>query len=148
VDRTFRILAETHLRPQNKTNRLLFGSLLFSRLIPEGNAICCAIVPSSWSDCGSTVENYIITPRTPEARVAIWYRLNFDAATHDYLRAHARRQGRGRVHADDLLRLHTPPLTEDEHDACNKLLQQLEAKAELDRRLIRRLNEFKRDPSE
>jgi hypothetical protein len=147
VDRTFRILAETHLRPQNKINRLLSGSLLFSRMIPEGNAICCAVITEHWSGAGCTSESYVISPRTPEARNDIWYRLNFDAATHDYLRAHARGQGRGRVHADDLLNLPTPPLTEDQHEVCNKLLQQLEGKAELDRRLIRRLNQLKRDPS-
>jgi hypothetical protein len=52
------------------------------------------------------------------------------------------------VHADDLLRLPTPPLTEDQHDACHDLLQHLGVKARIDRRLIRRLDKLKPDPSE
>jgi hypothetical protein len=52
------------------------------------------------------------------------------------------------VHADDLLRLPTPPLTEDQHDACHELLQQLEKKAKIDRFLVRGLNKLKPDPSE
>jgi hypothetical protein len=148
VDRTFRILAETHLRPASKTNTLLSGSVLFSRLISEGNAICCAVITDQWDGTGCTNENYIITPRTPEARIAIWYHINFNPEAHDYLLAHARGQGRGRVHADDLLKLPTPPLTEDQHEACHELLQHLEVKARIDRRLIRRLNDLKPDPSE
>jgi hypothetical protein len=148
IDRTFRILTETHLRPRSKTKRLLSGSLLFSRLISEGNGICCAVITDPWDGTGCTNENHIITPRTRAARSAIWYHINFNPEAHDYLRAHARGQGRGRVHADDLLKLPTPPLTEDQHAACTKLLQQLEAKARIDRFVIRRLNELKPDPSE
>jgi hypothetical protein len=148
VDRTFRILVETHLRPKNKTNRLLSGSLLFSRLISEGNAICCAVITDHWDGAGSTSESFVLTPRTPEARIAIWYHINFNPEAHDYLLAHARGQERGRVHMDDLLKLPTPPLTEDQHDACNELLQKLEAKAKIDRLLIGRLNELKPGPSE
>jgi type I restriction enzyme M protein len=148
VDRTFRILAETHLQPRNKTNRLLAGSLLFSRLIAEGNGICCGVITGHWDGSGCTGENYVITPRTPEARIAIWYHINFNPQAHDFLRDHARGQGRGRVKPSDLLKLPVPPLTEDQHEACNKLLQQLKAKAKIDRFLIRRLNELKPDPSE
>jgi hypothetical protein len=148
VDRTFRILAETHLRPKHKINTLLSGSLLMSRLISEANAICCAVITDHWDGAGCTNENYIITPRTPEARIAIWFRINFSVEASDYLRAHARGQGRGRVHADDLLKLPTAPLTVDQHDACNKLLQQLEVKARIDRFFIRRLNKLKPESSE
>jgi hypothetical protein len=147
VDRTFRILAETHRGPESKTNRLLSGSLLFSRMISESNAICCAVITEHWDGAGCTNENYIITPRTPQARIAIWYHINFSPEARDYLLAHARGQGRGRVRADDLLRLPTPPLTEGQHEACKELLRHLESKAKIDRRLICRLNELKRDPS-
>jgi hypothetical protein len=147
VDRRFRILAETCLRPKSKTNRLLSGSLLFSRMISEGNAICCAVITEHWDGAGCTNENYIITPRTPEARIAIWYHINFNPEAHDYLLAHARGQGRGRVRADDLLNLPTPPLTEDQHEVCKKLLRYLNSKARIDRFLIRQLNALKPDPS-
>jgi hypothetical protein len=148
VDREFRTLAETHLQPKSKTNTLLSGSVLFNRLIAEDSAICCAMITEEWAGAGATCENFILTPRTPEARITIWYTLNFSRQAHDYLRAHARGQGRGRVHADDLLKLPTPPLTADQHEACNKLLEQLEKKAKIDRLLLGLLNKLKPDPGE
>jgi hypothetical protein len=147
VDRTFRILTETHLKPKNKANTLLSGSLLFSRLISEDNAICCAVITAPWDGTGCTDESFVLTPRTREARITIWFHINFNREAHDYLLAHARGQGRERVHAEDLLNLPTPPLTEGQHEVCKELLRHLESKAKIDRHLIGRLDKLKSDPS-
>ena len=108
VNRKLKAVEETHLRPQKKTNQLVSGSLLFSRLLSDNQDPVCGLVHGKWIGAGVTSENYLMVPNSEEALVRVWHAINFNQSTKDYLKDLARGQGRGRIKEDDLLNAPIP----------------------------------------
>ena len=141
VDRKYRMVIETHLNPSKKVNSLVYGSLLFSRLLSETQAPACGIVDDRFKGAGITSENYVIVPKDEDALAKIWHAINFDQSTGEYLRSVSRGQGRGRVKEEDMLNMPVPKVRSI--DKILGVIEQIETKLTVDNKLLEKLNSLK-----
>lgn len=112
VDRGYRSISTSHLKPKKKAWTLKSGCILFSRLASEDP--CCAIIQPSWDGAGCTNENYIIElnhEASNNCLYEIWHAINCCPISRDFLRCQARGQGRGRIKENDLMNLPIKPLS-------------------------------------
>lgn len=135
VDRTYRVLVETHLNPMKKVNTLRTGCVFMSRLVSDDHPPCCALVTGPFDGAGCTGENHIIRPKNEKDLIRLWYLINFDVETQTYLRMNARGQGRGRVLASDMLKMPVKSLSADTTRKAARVLKDLLAKASSDMKL-------------
>lgn len=142
VDRRYHILIETHLNPQRKTLALQRGCIFMSKLVSDDYRPRCALVTAPFVGAGCTNENYIIKPHCDRDLVRLWYLINFNADTHEYLRSNARGQGRGRILMADLLQLPILPVPAAFIKIAARLLRRLIEKTSSDHCLLGELAEL------
>lgn len=142
VDRQYRYIRETHLNPKAsaKTRTLREGALLISRLLSEKQTPACGFVHKKFDGAGCTNENYIINPNNENDLLTIWYRINFDKSTHEFLWDHCRGQGRGRIQEADFLNIPMADLNSEELAKASELIEILKKKAKLDDLIERRIS--------
>jgi len=134
VDRKYRYVKETHLKPKakSKTRALKANCLLMSRLLSGKQTPACGVIPEKYHDAGCTNENYIIKADDTHWLVTIWYLINFDNYCHEYLWSHCRGQGRARIMVDDLLAMPIRELTTEEMSRAKDLIDSLNNKMWID----------------
>lgn len=134
VDRKYRYVKESHLKPKatSKKRGLKSGCLLMSRLLSNEQNPACAMIPAKYEGAGCTTENHIIKADSPDWTVAIWYLINFDNPTHEYLWSHSRGQGRGRISDVDLMNMPVRELTPIEMQKAKDLMDSLDKKIWVD----------------
>ena len=144
VDRSFRTVEETHLKPKpkSKVRSLKKGCLLVSRLLQQGQTPACGLIPDRFDGAGCTNENYVIEAGSVEDCYTIWFLVNFDTECHEYLQAHCRGQGRGRIMENDLLAMPVRQLTGEEMELTTMSLKNLHIKGEVDRRALASLGKL------
>jgi hypothetical protein len=132
IDRTYRIITNTHLRPKKKALTLYNGCILMSRLVSEEHPPCCGVVDDIYAGAGCTNENYIIRPNDKNDLIDIWWCINFDTDAIRFIQSNSRGQGRGRILENDLLNMPFKKIPVNIRDNVIRIFQRLSKKSKLD----------------